>query len=76
MSAMSVSKSYAVLLGLEGYTRTKKKLKGVGRFLARGKEDEADGGGKQKSKGNGLAAKEKADGDGKSASKETILPRR
>lgn len=31
MSAMSVSKSYAVLLGLEGYTRTKKKLGGVGR---------------------------------------------
>lgn len=29
MSAMSVSKSYMVLLGLEGYARTKKKLAGV-----------------------------------------------
>lgn len=31
MSAMTVSKSYMVLLGLEGYTRMKKKLAGVGR---------------------------------------------
>ena len=76
MSSMSVSKSYAVLLGLEGYTRTKKKLKDVGRFLARSKEDEADSGAKQKLKGNGLATKEKADGGGKNASKETILARR
>lgn len=29
MSAMTISKSYIVLLGLEGYTRTKKKLAGV-----------------------------------------------
>lgn len=29
MSAMTVSKSYMVLLGLEGYTRTKKRLAGV-----------------------------------------------
>lgn len=31
MSAMTVSKSYMVLLGLEGYARTKKKLAGVGK---------------------------------------------
>lgn len=29
MSAMSVSKSYVVLLGLEGYARTKKRLDGL-----------------------------------------------
>lgn len=76
MSAMSVSKSYAVLLGLEGYAKTKNKLKGVGRFLGRVKEDEADGNGKHKSKGSALAAKEKTDEDGRSTSKETVLARR
>lgn len=30
MSAMSVSKSYAVLVGLEGYAKTRAKIKGIG----------------------------------------------
>lgn len=33
MSAMTVSKSYAVLVGLEGYAKTKKKLEGVRSFF-------------------------------------------
>lgn len=33
MSAMTVSKSYAVLVGLEGYAKTKKKLQGVRSFF-------------------------------------------
>lgn len=44
MSSMTVSKSYAVLLGLEGYARTRKKLKEVGKFFGRGKDDEEIGG--------------------------------
>ncbi|MCJ1471249.1 hypothetical protein MMC07_009897 [Pseudocyphellaria aurata] len=39
MSAMTVSKSYAVLLGLEGYAKTRKKLKDVGKFFGKGKDD-------------------------------------
>lgn len=33
MSAMTVSKSYAVLVGLEGYAKTKKKFEGVRSFF-------------------------------------------
>lgn len=43
MSAMTVSKSYAVLLGLEGYATTKKKLKDVGKFFGKKKDDELGG---------------------------------
>lgn len=39
MSSMTVSKSYAVLLGLEGYAKTRKKLKDVGKFFGKGKHD-------------------------------------
>lgn len=39
MSSMTVSKSYAVLLGLEGYAKTRKKLKDVGKFFGKGKDD-------------------------------------
>lgn len=43
MSAMTVSKSYAVLVGLEGYTKTKKKFEGVrSLFHHEGKKDKAD----------------------------------
>ena len=55
MSAMSVSKSYAVLLGLEGYAKTRKKLKGVGggvqHVFGLGKDKDKDkDGGKEKEK--------------------------
>lgn len=44
MSSMTVSKSYAVLIGLEGYAKTRKKLKDVGKFFGKGKDDEEIGG--------------------------------
>lgn len=44
MSSMTVSKSYAVLLGLEGYARTRKKLKDVGKFFGKGKGNGEGGG--------------------------------
>lgn len=44
MSAMTISKSYAVLLGLEGYAKTRKKLKEVGKFFGKGKGDGEIGG--------------------------------
>lgn len=44
MSSMTVSKSYAVLLGLEGYAKTRKKLKDVGKFFGKGKDDGELGG--------------------------------
>lgn len=44
MSSMTVSKSYAVLLGLEGYAKTRKKLKDVGKFFAKGKDNGECGG--------------------------------
>lgn len=43
MSAMTISKSYAVLLGLEGYAKTRKKLKDVGKFFGKGKDEELGG---------------------------------
>lgn len=38
MSRVSISKSYAVLVGMEGYTRTKRKIKDVESSLEHGKE--------------------------------------
>ncbi len=56
MSAMTVSKSYAVLIGLEGYAKTRKKLKSVRTFLGRGtanggKKERAGSWGKDEEKG-------------------------
>lgn len=61
MSAMSVSKSYAVLLGLEGYTKTRRKIEGVGRVFRKkdggeGKEKDGSWKGKER-KGNGEGEK-------------------
>lgn len=63
MSAMTVSKSYMVLLGLEGYARTKKKLAGVGKGV-RSVFGGGGGGGEGKSgsttEGGALKSKSKA----------------
>lgn len=58
MSAMTVSKSYMVLLGLEGYTRTKKKLAGVRKgvrnvFVSGGGEGGGGGGGAKETTNDG-----------------------
>lgn len=43
MSATTVSKSYAVLVGLDGFAKTKKKLEGVRSFFHHeGKKDKVD----------------------------------
>ena len=38
MSRISIPKSYAVLVGLESYTRTKRKVKGIGNSLEHKKD--------------------------------------
>jgi hypothetical protein len=38
MSRVSISKSYAVLVGIEGYTKTKRKFKSAGGSIAHGKD--------------------------------------
>ena len=37
MSRVSISKSYAVLVGIEGYTKTKRKVKSAGESIVHGK---------------------------------------
>lgn len=54
MSAMTVSKSYAILVGLEGYAKTKKKFEGVRSFFHHE-------GGKKKGKTTDKQTKEQPD---------------
>lgn len=86
MSAMTVSKSYAVLIGLEGYAKTRKKLKDVGKFFGKGKDDGEGswaGGGRKDGVKDGVTEKSDKEvrratetGGAKSIGEERVLARR
>ncbi|MCJ1430380.1 hypothetical protein MMC29_008298 [Sticta canariensis] len=79
MSSMTVSKSYAVLLGLEGYAKTRKKLKDVGKFFGKGKDDGEIGGvrsGRKEPKKEDRKGTEKSGEVGGMVGEDMVLARR